>query len=138
MISIDGTLIISFLIVWGLVIVLTKLFFNPVRRMRGERESRIKEAKKASQKTLQAYQECLEKIEKSLKLARIEANKTKEEYEITALREKSLFLEEVNSEYRNEVDKARGELEETIGNLKKELGSKAVILAKRIEQRLFD
>jgi len=54
------------------------------------------------------------------------------------LREKSLFLEEVNSEYRNEVDKAREELEETIGNLKKELGSKAVILAKRIEQRLFD
>lgn len=138
MISIDGTLIISFLIVWGLVIVLTKLFFNPVRRMRRERESRIQEAKKTCQKTLQAYQECIEKIEENLKLARIEANKEKEEFEITALREKSLFLEEVNSEYRSQVDKARGELEETIGNLKKELGSKAVILAKRIEQRLFD
>jgi F0F1-type ATP synthase membrane subunit b/b' len=47
MLSLDGNVIVVFLIVWILFFVLTRLFFNPVRRVRNAREKAIRENKEA-------------------------------------------------------------------------------------------
>lgn len=137
MLSIDGTLVVSFLIIWILLLVLSKLFFNPVRKIMEEREAKIQDSRGACKKALETYEQNLHEIEARLKSGRAEAELIREEFEMEALKEKSRLLEEINTEYRSQMERAKTELNEAMKDLKKELKSEALILAERIEQRLL-
>ena len=66
MLSIDATVLVTFTIVWILVIVLSRVFFKPVGRVLGERAARLEKAKNETEATLAGYEEDLRKIEERL------------------------------------------------------------------------
>jgi F0F1-type ATP synthase membrane subunit b/b' len=137
MLSLDANLVIVFAVVWILVFILSKLFFNPVRRVRDQRESGITADRQARQQALDSYEKSLAEIETSLKDARAAAESARSQLEQEALKEKSKLLAEVSAECRRQVDQARADLEQVTRELQGSLERDASNLAKQIEKKLL-
>ena len=137
MLSLDANLVIVFAVVWILVFVLSKLFFNPVRRVRDQRESGIKADRQARQQALDSHEKSLAEIEASLKDAKAAAESARSLLEQEALREKNKLLAEVSAECRRQVEQARADLERVTRELQGGLERDASNLAERIEKKLL-
>ncbi|MDH4217848.1 MAG: hypothetical protein OEY18_14615 [Candidatus Aminicenantes bacterium] len=137
MLSIDVSLIVIFVIVWILAGVLTKVYYNPVRKIMSKRESEIEHNKEVSKEALEKYEGILQKIEEELKVAKAAARATREKFEREALNGKERMLEEISRECRSQVEKAKIELDKKVRGLKKELEPQSQQMAERIEKRLL-
>lgn len=102
-----------------------------------ERETRIQKNKESHRKAIEAYEQSINEIEENLKAARAISDRTREKLEKEALGEKNRLLEEINAEYRSQVEKASRRLKEQMKTLKKRLGKESEDLAERIEKRLL-
>ncbi|MEN6310931.1 MAG: hypothetical protein ABFD80_05280 [Acidobacteriota bacterium] len=138
MLSIDATILVTFALVWVLVIVLTRVFFKPIGRIIGERTERIEKAKAETEKALAAYEQDIKRIEESLKEARAAAAGVREKAEIEALKEKSRIVQEIQQACRAQVDEAKGELDERVAKLKQELDAATAGLSDEIERRMLN
>lgn len=138
MLSINATAIVVFIIVWILVLVLTRLFFKPVLRILDERSGRIARDKAAADEALEATSRDLRRVEESLKEARAAAEAIRTSAETEALKEKSRLVREVQAEGRAEVEKAKQELLRETEALKKELDARTSEIAETIEKRILD
>jgi F0F1-type ATP synthase membrane subunit b/b' len=138
MLSLDANFVVVFLIVWILVFALSKLFFNPVRRVRDSRDKGIMDKHQAYEKALEAYEKTLQDIEVALKQARAAAESIRDSLEAEALKEKNRLLAEIGAEYRSQVDQARASLDETVKNLKGKLELDASSLAEKIEKKFLN
>jgi F0F1-type ATP synthase membrane subunit b/b' len=137
MLSIDVSLIVIFVIVWILVGVLSKVYYNPVRRIMSKRDTEIERNKRATQEALDKTEIALQKIEEDMKSAKAAARSIREKLEKDALKEKERMLQEISQEYRSQVEKAKKELLEHTKSLKKELEPQSVQLAERIEKKIL-
>jgi len=137
MLSIDSSAIVIFIIIWVLFLVLSKTFFNRLKGIMAEREANIRGNKESGEKMLQKYEQSINEIERSLKSAKAVSESTQEEFDKEAFKEKNRLLEEISKECKSQREKARKQLNEQIKSLKKELKSEAVILAEKIEEKLF-
>jgi F-type H+-transporting ATPase subunit b len=138
MLSINFTFAVIFLLVWVLVLILSRVFFKPVGRMMEERGSRSRENKEAARKALDALTQDLRKIEESLKEAKAASDKIQEAFETEALRERSRLLSDVNTESRKQVEKAREEINGEIGRLKSELAGEIERLSGEVERKVLN
>lgn len=138
MFQLDISSIVVFLIVWILVFSLSKVFFNPLRRILHERDNRIQGANESYQKSTEAYEQAVEEIEERLKSAKALSQKIKESIEREAAMERERMLAEINEKSRNKVDEAKKKLEKQIRGLKRELESEAAHLSERMEHKLLD
>jgi F-type H+-transporting ATPase subunit b len=137
MLSINGTAIVIFLIVWVLVLVLTRVFFKPVMRILDERSGRIARDKAAADEALEAADRDLRRVEEALKEARAAADAIRDKAETEALKEKSRLVREVQAEGRAEVEKAKEELHQEMAVLKRDLDKRTEEIAKSIEKRIL-
>jgi len=138
MIEIDASFIAIFIIVWILVFVLSRVFFNPMRKIMEEREDKVKGRQEAFRKSTEVYEKTVYEIEERLKSARILSEQTKDSIKHEALKERERMLEEISTEYRSQVEKAQEKLEKQTTSLRRELGADAKLLAERIEQKLLE
>jgi len=138
MLSINFTFAVIFLLVWVLVLILSRVFFKPVGRMMEERGSRSRENKEAARKALDALTQDLRKIEESLKEAKAASDKIQEALETEALRERSRLLSDLNTESRKQVEKAREEINGEIGRLKSELAGEVERLSGEVERKVLN
>ena len=138
MLSINGTAIVIFLIVWILVLVLTRIFFKPVLRILDERSGRIAKDQAAAAGALGSYENDLRRVEESLKEARAAGEAIRSTAETEALKEKSRLVREVQAEGRAEVEKAKQELLREMEALKKELDARTAEIAETIEKSILD
>jgi|PlaIllAssembly_1097288.scaffolds.fasta_scaffold65608_3 F0F1-type ATP synthase membrane subunit b/b' len=138
MLSLDANVVVVFAVVWILVFILTKLFFNPVRRVRDRRESGLAADRKARQQALEGYEKSLAEIESALKDAKAAAEAARARLEQDALKEKNQLLAEVSAECRQQVEQARADLERTTRDLQGNLAQEAAILAEQIEKKLLN
>lgn len=134
----DATVLITFALVWILVLVLARVFFKPVGRILGERASRIEKAKAEAETALAATEEDLRLVEEGLRKARAASAEIWEEAEREALKEKSRLIQEVQAECRVQVEKAKQELARHVELLKKELDSGTERMADDIERRILN
>jgi F-type H+-transporting ATPase subunit b len=137
MLSIDMSLIVIFMIVWVLVGVLSKVYYNPVRKIMSKRDTEIEQNKRASQEALDRYETALQKIEQDMKSAKAAARSIREGLEKEAQKEKERMLQEISQECRSQVEKAKKELQEQTMSLKKELEPQSKHLAERIEKKIL-
>jgi len=137
MLSLDANLIVVFLIVWGLILVLSKLFFNPVRRVRNGRDSAILENRKSGRQALDSYDQSIREIETALKQAKAAAETARAYLADEALKEKARMISTVSAECKNQVETARSDLDRTVRELKEKLEAEASALAERIEKKLL-
>jgi F-type H+-transporting ATPase subunit b len=138
MIDIDASFIAIFIIVWIMVFSLSRLFFNPLRKIMEEREAKVKGRQEAFQESTEVYEKTVCEIEERLKSARILSEQTKDNLKHEALKKRELMLEEISTEYRSQVEKAQEKLEKQTTSLRRELGAEAILLAERIEQKLLE
>jgi F-type H+-transporting ATPase subunit b len=129
--------IVVFLVVWILVLVLTRIFFKPVLRILDERSGRIARDKAAANEALEATSRDLRRVEEGLKEARAAAEGIRDKAETEALNEKSRLVREVQAEGRAEVEKAKQELLREVETLKKELDARTAEIAETIEKRIL-
>ena len=94
MLSIDASLIVIFILVWILVLVLSRVFFKPVAKVMRERETRLAKDKDETRRALEAYAEDLKRIENELREARLEAARMRESAAEGSNREKARLLQE--------------------------------------------
>lgn len=134
----DATVLVTFALVWILVLVLSRVFFKPVGRILDERAARIESAKAETAKILAAYEDDLRRIEEGLKEARAAAAGIREQAELEALQEKSRLLQEIQAECRAQVEKAKAELVRRVEELKKELDARSGELSEDIERRILN
>jgi len=138
MLSIDLTFAVIFLLVWVLVLILSRVFFKPVGRMMEERGSRSRENKEAARKALDALTQDLRKIEEDLKEAKAASDKIRESLEIEALKERTRLLSDLHAESRRQVEKAREEINGEIGRLKSELAGEVERLSGEVERKVLN
>lgn len=138
MIDIDASFIAIFIIVWIMVFVLSRLFFNPLRKIMEEREAKVKGGQEAFQESTEVYEKTVCEIEERLKSARILSEQTKDNLKHEALKKRERMLGEISTEYRSQVEKAQEKLEKQTTSLRRELGAEAKLLAERIEQKLLE
>jgi F0F1-type ATP synthase membrane subunit b/b' len=137
MLAVDATLLIVFFIVWVLLFMLKKVFFNPVRNIMDGRKETVENNLKVSEEAKTQYETNIRKIEDSLKAARLAARETQEQFTADALREKDRLLSEIAQECRAKVNEAKEQLEKKVEDLKKDLASESKVLSEKIEQRLL-
>jgi F-type H+-transporting ATPase subunit b len=125
MIDIDASFIAIFIIVWILVFVLSRVFFNPLRKIMEEREDKVKGRQEAFRESTEVYEKTVYEIEERLKSARILSEQTKDSIKHEALEERERMLEEISTEYRSQVEKAQEKLEKQT-------------TSERIEQKLLE
>jgi F0F1-type ATP synthase membrane subunit b/b' len=135
---INGNVIVVFVIVWILVFVLTRLFFNPVRRVRDARRKEIQGNRKAYEEALASHRKSIQEIEEALKQAKAAAESARETLMAEGLQERNRLLTEMSAEYRSQVEKARADLDQTIIGLKRKLEAEASALAETIEKKFLN
>ncbi len=138
MIDIDASFIAIFIIVWIMVFVLSRLFFNPLRKIMEEREAKAKGRQEAFQESTEVYEKTVCEIEERLKSARILSEQTKDNLKHEALKKREFMLAEISTEYRSQVEKAQEKLEKQTTSLRRELGAEAKLLAGIIEQKILE
>lgn len=138
MLSIDVSFLVVFFIIWILLAVLTKIFFNPLRKVMNKREENISGDERACEQAKQEYTQILDNIESEIKNARSSSRKTRDSLSRNALKEKERMLEEISEECRSQVSQAKKEMEKKLSELKKELEKKSKDLSKEIEKRLLE
>ncbi len=138
MLDINVTVLIVFALVWILVLILSRVFFKPLSRLRREREARLAGDREETRRTLETYQKEVRAVEESLAAARAEAARLREEAEGEALKEKARLLQEVADERRAQVEKARQELAVEVERLKKELDAKTAELAGELVRKVLN
>jgi F0F1-type ATP synthase membrane subunit b/b' len=138
MISLDGNVIVVFFVVWILLFVLTRLFFNPVRRVREAREKVIRDNKDAFENALDSYNGKAREVDQALKEARAAAESARASLEADAQKEKSHLIAEINAECRRQVEQAKADLDASVRGLKQKLESEAAGLAEQIEKKFLN
>ncbi len=133
----DATVIVTFVLVWVLVLILSRVFFKPVGRILAERQARLDQAKAETDRALAAAQEDLQRIEDRMKEARAASDAIWDQAESESLKEKSRIVQELQAETRAQVEKARRDLEHEVERLKKELDAQTERLAGDIERRIL-
>jgi len=134
----DASVLVTFALVWVLVLVLSKVFFKPVSRIVDERSAGIEQAKAETKKALAAYEEDLRKIEEMLKEARAVSEGIWEQAESHALRERTRLIQELQTETRAQVEKAKQELEGEVEELKRKLDARSGNFSEDIERRILN
>jgi F-type H+-transporting ATPase subunit b len=137
MLEIDATVIVTFLLIWILVLILTRVFFKPIKKVMDERETRLKDDRTAAQSSLEEAARKFQGIDAELKSVRLAAEKARGEIEVEALRGKTRLLAEAGATAKSEIEKARSAFEAEVARLKEELRAEAAPLAERIEKKLL-
>ncbi len=137
MLDFDISLFVVFAIVWILLFVLKKIFFNPLQKVRAERETLINQNKLAAAKSQEDYEQTLSDIEEQIKKARMDAVASRNTFEKEAQEKREELIADVSRESKKMVEKGKADLEEQMKILFKEMEAKSETFAKKIEKRLL-
>jgi F-type H+-transporting ATPase subunit b len=137
MLSVDLGIIVIFIIVWVLLIVLNRIFYNPVRNLIRQREGSVEENRKKGEKAQGQYEQIIQKIDEEIKSARNSSLATKESFEREALKEKEKMLSEISRECRAQIQSAKDELDHQVKTLEAKLEKESDAFADRIEKKLL-
>jgi len=137
MLDLDISLFVIFAIVWILLFVLKKVFFNPLQKVRAERDALINQNKSAAAKSQEDYERTLSEIEEQMKKARLDAITSRNSLEKEAQKQRDELIDDVSKESRKMVEKGKSDLDEKMKKLFEEMEVKSEDLAKNIEKRLL-
>jgi F0F1-type ATP synthase membrane subunit b/b' len=137
MLDIDLSLIVVFIIVWILLAVLTRVFFNPLRKVMKSRQDQMDKNRKAAESALESFEQESIRVEEQLREAKALAQTLREKLTEEGQKRREKLLEKTNTDCRSQVEAARDQLNRQVENLKKELDAKSQSLAEQIEKRLI-
>ncbi len=137
MLDIDLSLIVVFIIVWILLAVLTRVFFNPLRKVMKSRQDQMDQNRTAAESALESFEQESIRVEEQLREAKALAQTLREKLTEEGQKRREKLLEKTNTDCRSQVEAARDQLNRQVENLKKELDAKSQSLAEQIEKKLI-
>ncbi len=139
MLEIDATVLVTFVLVWILVVVLTRVFFKPLQKVMDEREKPARGATECGPSGPGGKRPAAARRRgrRSRRPAR-RPRKSATGLEVEALEEKTRLLSEVGAAAKAEIEKARADLRgRDRPASKKSFGPRREPLAEKIEERLM-
>lgn len=137
MLSIDSSLFVVFAVVWILVVLLTKYFFNPLQKVMGKRDAEVKKNIQIAQRILEDYEKTIHEIKEAIQAAKATSSAIREKFEREALKERELMLAEISLECRSKIEETKIQLDSQLEKLKKEFQSQSQDFADQIVRRLL-
>ena len=137
MLDLDISLFVIFAIVWILLFVLKKIFFNPLQKVRAERAALISQNNKDAAKSREDYESTLAEIEEQMKKTRMDAAASRNAFEKEAQKKREELIADVSKESKKMVEKSKADLEDQMKVLFEEMEAKSKILAINIEKKLL-
>jgi len=107
MLEIDWNFIIVFVLVWILVLVLSRVFFKPILEVREKRKKILNENEKIYEQALKEYEDHLTQVENRLREARQESQSIRQKIVSEALAEKSKMTQDIQIEVQSQVEKVK-------------------------------
>lgn len=137
MLQIDGTLIVAAISFLAFMLIMHWIFYQPVQKIREERQKYIEDHLKKAEENLQQTKELYNKKEEQLKTTRVQAHQNVLEITEKSKAEKAELLKQTKEKAQNEILKTKEELGEAKNSLKNSLKNDVIGLAQSISAKIL-
>ncbi|MCX6556832.1 MAG: hypothetical protein NTW95_05285 [Candidatus Aminicenantes bacterium] len=134
MLELNSSLLWIFFMVWGLYLVLTRIFFKPVGTIIAEREGRVAADSQRLQGMLDQVESHTQSLEKQIAQARKEAAQIREEWLAKGEGVRAYSLAEAKEKASLTLSKKMDELTAEVVSVEKALEKQIVVFSEKIKQ----
>ena len=134
MLDLNSSLLWIFFMVWGLYLVLTRIFFKPVGKIIDEREAKIAVDSNRLQGMMNQVEIHTQALETQMAQARKDALQIREEWSRKGEGVRALSLSEAKEKAARIMDEKMSELEIEVSAAEKTLEKEIVVFSEKIKQ----
>ena len=134
MLDLNSSLLWIFFMVWGLYLVLTRIFFKPVGKIIDEREAKIAADSKRLQGIVSQVEIHTQALETQMAQARKDALQIREEWSRKGEGVHALSLSEAKEKAARIMDEKMSELESEVKVAEKTLEKQVAVFSEKIKQ----
>jgi F-type H+-transporting ATPase subunit b len=134
MLDLNSSLLWIFFMVWGLYIVLTRIFFKPIGKIIDEREAKIAVDSKRLQGMVSQVEIHTQALENQMAQARKDALQIREEWSRKGEDVRALALSEAKDKAARIMDEKMNQLESEVSVAEKTLEKEIVVFSEKIKQ----
>jgi F-type H+-transporting ATPase subunit b len=134
MLELNSSLLWVFFMVWGLYLVLTRIFFKPVGKIIAERESRVAADGERLQGMLDLVESRTQSLENQIAQARQEAAQIREEWAAQGEGIRARSLAEAKEKATRTLNEKMDELSAEVVSAEKALEKQIVVFSEKIKQ----
>lgn len=134
MLDLNSSLLWIFFMVWGLYLVLTRIFFKPIEKIIDEREAKIAADSKRLQGMMNQVEINTQALENQMAQARKDALQIREEWSRKGEGIRTLSLSEAKEKAARIMDEKMSELESEVKVAEKTLEKQVAVFSEKIKQ----
>lgn len=134
MLDLNSSLLWIFFMVWGLYLVLTRIFFKPIEKIIDEREAKIAADSKRLQGMMNQVEIHTQALETQMAQARKDALQIREEWSRKGEGIRTLSLSEAKEKAARIMDENMSELESEVKVAEKTLEKQVAVFSEKIKQ----
>jgi len=134
MLDLNSSLLWIFFMVWGLYLVLTRIFFKPVGKIIDEREAKIAADSKRLQGMVSQVEIHTQALETQMAQARKDALQIREEWSRKGEGVRALSLSEAKEKAARIMDEKMNQLESEVKIAEKTLEKQVAVFSEKIKQ----
>jgi F-type H+-transporting ATPase subunit b len=134
MLDLNSSLFWIFFMVWGLYLVLTRIFFRPVGKIIAEREARIAADADRLQGMMNQVEVHTQTLETQMAQARKDASQIREEWSLKGEDVRARSLAEAKEQAARVLNEKMAELETEVRNTEETLAKEVAVFSEKIRQ----
>jgi len=134
MLDLNSSLLWIFFMVWGLYLVLTRVFFKPVEKIIDEREAKIAADSNRLQGMINQVEINTQALETQMGQARKDALQIREEWSMKGEGVRALSLSEAKEKAARIMDEKMNQLESEVRAAEKTLEKEIAVFSEKIKQ----
>ena len=134
MLELNFSFVFIFLLIWGLMLVLNRIYFRPVGRIIDEREARVKGDSEKLDSLVREIEEKTRRVEVMIADARNESFRIREEWIRKGEEFRETMIENAREKSTRQFEEQMKRLETEIAAAQKQLESEISIFSQRIKE----
>jgi F-type H+-transporting ATPase subunit b len=134
MLELNSSFVFVFLLIWGLMIVLNRIFFRPVGRILDEREARVKDDSEKLDSLVREIEEKTRRVEVMIADARDESFRIREGWIRKGEEFRETLIENAREKSARQFEEQMKRLETEIAAAQKQLESEVSIFSQKIKE----
>ena len=134
MLELNFSFVFIFLLIWGLMLVLNRIYFRPVGRIIDEREARVKGDSEKLDSLVREIEEKTRRVEVMIADARNESFRIREEWIRKGEEFRETMIENAREKSTRQFEEQMKRLETEIAAAQKQLESEISVFSQRIKE----
>ncbi len=134
MLELNSSFVFVFLLIWGLMIVLNRIFFRPVGRILDEREARVKGDSEKLDSLVREIEEKTRRVEVMIADARDESFRIREGWIRKGEEFRETLIENAREKSARQFEEQMKRLETEIAAAQKQLESEVSVFSQKIKE----